>query len=273
MPNNPYHFDPAELRARFNPEGSPLRRQQNRMKDMLRVLDEICRRHDIPYWISSGTLLGCIRHGGFIPWDDDLDVELMRKDYLRLLRILPRELPEWMELQSRDTDPNYFFSYAKLRDRGSLLKETNDYDRIFRMRGIYIDLFPQEKCPRWMQKLSCHTIGHVYKILKDKRLAEAEKIKSVNRWYRLNHCFIYPLMRMVNSLFPSLLVRHTYGVPFHTACHVDEVFPIGRARFEDIEVNVPHDSDAYLKRKYGDYLRLPDIERIAPHVADCKFYE
>ena len=91
-------------------------------------------------------------------------------------------------------------------------------------------------------------------------------------WYRLNHWLIYPLMRMGCALMPSLLVRHTFGVPFHTACHVDEVFPIGRAMFEDIEVSVPHDSDAYLKRKYGDYLRLPDIDTISPHVAQCTFF-
>ncbi|MBR5480451.1 MAG: LicD family protein [Bacteroidaceae bacterium] len=272
MHRDPYRFDPEELKARFNPEGSPLRLQQLRMKEMLKVLDGICRKHDIPYWIASGTLLGCMRHGGFIPWDDDLDVEMLRSDYKRLLRILPRELPEWMELQHRDTDPNYFYSYAKLRDKNSLLEETNGYDRIFRMKGIYIDIFPQEKCPLWMQKLSCHTLGHVYKVMKDMRISEPERLKKVAFWYNLNHRLIYPLMRLASLLFPSLLVRHTFGVPFHTACHVDEVFPIGRAKFEDLEVSVPHDSDAYLKRKYGDYLRMPDVDALNPHVAQCRFF-
>ena len=59
------------LRAKYNPEGSELRRLQMRMLDILIVVDEICRRHDIPYWIEGGTLLGAVRHGGFIPWDDD----------------------------------------------------------------------------------------------------------------------------------------------------------------------------------------------------------
>ena len=75
------------LRERFNPEGSPIRRQQLRMLDMLVAIDEICRRHDIQYWLSSGTLIGAIRHDGFIPWDDDLDIEMMRGDYLRLLKL------------------------------------------------------------------------------------------------------------------------------------------------------------------------------------------
>ena len=60
MHRDPYRFDPEELKARFNPEGSPLRLQQLSMKEMLKVLDGICRKHDIPYWIASGTLLGCM---------------------------------------------------------------------------------------------------------------------------------------------------------------------------------------------------------------------
>lgn len=273
MTNDSYTFDNAELQARFCPPGSPLRRQQERMKEMLRQFDLICTRHHIPYWISSGTLLGCVRHRGFIPWDDDLDIEMLRPHYLRLLKILPHELPEWMELQTRNTDAHYFYSYAKLRDLRSHLSEPNGYDRIFRLRGIYIDIFPQERIPLWMQRLSCHTLGHVYRILKNPKLPTAEQTRQVALWWRINHWLVYPLMRLLCLFYPSQLVRHTYGVPFHTACHLKEVFPLGRAKFEDIEVSVPHDSDAYLKRKYGDYMRLPPLSQLSPHVAECQFLD
>ena len=76
----------SELRKRFNPDGSLLRRQQLRMLELLEVIDVICRKHQIPYWLSSGTLIGAARHKGFIPWDDDLDIEMLRSDYLRLLK-------------------------------------------------------------------------------------------------------------------------------------------------------------------------------------------
>ena len=99
-----------ELRARFNPEGSMLRRQQMRMLEILLEVDKVCKRHDIKYWLSSGTLIGAMRHDGFIPWDDDLDIEMMRSDYLRLMEVLPSELPEWLALQNDETDPNYFSS-------------------------------------------------------------------------------------------------------------------------------------------------------------------
>ena len=87
-----------ELRQRYNPDGSLLRRQQLRMLDILVEVDRICKKHHIEYWLSSGTLIGALRHNGFIPWDDDLDIEMMRKDYLRLLEVLPKELPDWLAL-------------------------------------------------------------------------------------------------------------------------------------------------------------------------------
>lgn len=75
------------LRAKFNPDGSNLRKMQLRMLDMLKYIDKICREHNIKYWLSSGTCLGAVRHGGFIPWDDDCDIELLRKDYKKLIKI------------------------------------------------------------------------------------------------------------------------------------------------------------------------------------------
>ena len=115
----------SELRKRFNPDGSLLRRQQLRMLELLEVIDVICRKHQIPYWLSSGTLIGAARHKGFIPWDDDLDIEMLRSDYLRLLKVLPQELPDNLALQTNETDPNYIFIYGKLRDKDSHLEETN----------------------------------------------------------------------------------------------------------------------------------------------------
>ena len=75
-------IDHQALRQRFNPDGSQLRKHQLRMLEILVVIDKICRKHQIPYWLSSGTLIGAVRHNGFIPWDDDLDIEMMRNDYL-----------------------------------------------------------------------------------------------------------------------------------------------------------------------------------------------
>ena len=153
-------MDNKTLRQRFNPDGSLLRRQQLRMLDILREVDRICRKHHISYWLSSGTLIGALRHDGFIPWDDDLDIEMMRSDYLRLMSVLPSELPDWLALQNDETDPGYFYFYAKLRDRRSRMLEQNAYDRHWKEQGIYIDIFPMERHPIWLHRLTELTVRH-----------------------------------------------------------------------------------------------------------------
>ena len=168
MPQPP--IDHEALRERFNPEGSLLRRMQHRMTEMLGEIDKICRRHNLKYWLCSGTLLGCVRHGGYIPWDDDLDIEMLREDYEKLLKILPEELPEHLKLQTPDTDPGYFFQFAKVRDTRSYLEETNDYDRIFQLKGIFIDIFPYEKMPLPLLWISNRTFGRVYKVMNNPQL-------------------------------------------------------------------------------------------------------
>ena len=98
---------------RFNPEGSVLRLHQMKMLRILEFVDRVCRKHGIRYWLSSGTLLGAARHGGFIPWDDDLDIEMLYRDYKRLMEVLPFELPSNLVLQTMHTDSNYVAPYAK----------------------------------------------------------------------------------------------------------------------------------------------------------------
>ena len=78
-----------------------LREAQLKMLHILEDIDRICKTHNILYWIEGGTLLGAMRHGGFIPWDDDLDVSMMRKDYAKFLSVASKELPSTMFLQSQ----------------------------------------------------------------------------------------------------------------------------------------------------------------------------
>ena len=96
----------------FNPEGSTLRKHQMKMVEILCVIDKICKKHKINYWLSSGTLLGAVRHHGFIPWDDDLDIEMLAEDYKRFLSVIQSELPNDLVLQSYKTDPNYVAPYV-----------------------------------------------------------------------------------------------------------------------------------------------------------------
>ena len=261
----------AELRSRFNPDGSQLRRLQLRMLDILLEIDRICQKHHIRYWLSSGTLIGALRHGGFIPWDDDLDIEMMREDYLKLMKVLPHELPDWLSLQNSDTDENYFFFYAKIRDRRSKMLENTNYDRMWKEQGIYIDIFPMEKHPIGLQKFTEKTVGHMYKIWRTST-NDAKSIKQVRRIYDINDKFLFPLLRFFCRLLPNNVITSGMGIPYHNPRYADEIFPLVTHVFEGHKFPVPGKADAHLRHIYGDYMQLPDLDKLTPHVAQLEMY-
>lgn len=262
-----------ELKQRYNPEGSKLRKQQMRMLDILSEFDRICQKYDIPYFLYGGTLLGAIRHKGFIPWDDDLDVALNRKDYDRLMAILPTELPNNLVLQTNDTDKNYFYFFAKIRDKKSYLEEYCGYDRFFKEKGIFIDIFPFERQQMWTHLLAELTQGHCYKIL---RTSQNDKIaiKKVRAITAINRYFIYPILRFISKVTCGKRFTYSYGIPWHLEYKEDCIFPLTTHTFEGREFPVPNKSHEILTMQYGNYMQLPDLNNLPPgHAAKLEIYD
>lgn len=265
-------YQTEELKARFCPEGSLLRKHQQKMLEMVIELDRICKKYDIPYFLYGGTLLGAIRHNGFIPWDDDLDVALYRKDYLRLMEILPHELPAHIALQNNDTDKNYFYFFAKLRDKNSLLQEECPYDQVFKEKGVYIDIFPFER-----QSLLTHLIGeplqgHTFKIFRTSKNRELamKKIRMIT-WF--NRHFTFPLFRLLSKVTRGKTFTYSYGIPFHIIYDEKDIFPLTTHEFEGVQLSVPGNSHHMLQTQYGDYMQLPDLSTLTPHVAHLEFFD
>jgi lipopolysaccharide cholinephosphotransferase len=255
-------FSPEELKARFNPEGSLLRRQQLIMLDMLKELDRICRKYDIPYFLFWGTLLGAIRHDGFIPWDDDLDVAMLRKDYLRLMKVLPSELPDDIALQSNDTDSNYFYFLAKLRHKKSHL-ENEPFADAFKERGIFIDIFPLDQLLPWTHKLRFQSLAYNFYRTGNGNEKALKKIRALTRF---NRHVPFPVLRFMSRLAGAKTLMCDYGIPFHKEHRLEDIFPLTTHVFEGMETFVPGNSDAVLRSLYGDYMRLPDdLDNIYHH--------
>jgi len=251
-------FDPQILKNQFNPEGSDLRNMQYRMLVLLDKVDELCRKHNLRYWLVGGTLLGAVRHKGFIPWDDDLDIEMLKEDYDKLMIIMQQELPDSMAIQCMETDENYFFQFAKLRDRRSFLAEgEHGYDRVWKERGIFIDIFPVERVPLWAHKLSCATFGHIYKILNTHVGREDEAMKSVRRWLLFNTKFVFPLLRVIAKVLPVSYYDDALGIPYYVKRQSDKMFPLKEVEFEGKMYPALGDHIEQLTAQYGDFMQLP----------------
>ena len=247
----------AQLRAKYNPEGSMLRQHQLRMLEMLKYFDDLCQKHGIRYWLSSGNCIGVARHGGFIPWDDDIDVEMLREDYLKLEKVF-KETDDYV-LQTWKNDPGYFAPYAKMRDKHSYIEEYGQ-DNLYKYRGVYIDVFQLERAPRFICK-AYHLFAWIIlaPLCRSKKQYNKHPFKLLKKFNFIS----INISRFLFGWFPKNKLRHTYGAGWvDNTRHIEEIFPLQRMSFENIKVSVPRGLDSYLSRIYGDYMNLPSENKI-----------
>ena len=255
--------------SKYNPEGSTLRKAQLRMLEILKIVDKICRKNNIPYFLESGTLLGAVRHGGYIPWDDDIDISVFLSDYSRLRKALQEQLPSTMVFQDTTTDANYPMLIAKVRDTESYIEE--DYSAKLKHKGLYIDIFPLEKIPCWKWKQFLDYIyGHCGRALHN-YYSSKDKVLSA---------LIFPfakvlilLTRLINKLIPTDNVSFQYGRKTYVQYNLKDIFPLKEMSFEGYSFFVPHNPDALLKECFGDYMQIPPKEKRVVHTNKIEFYD
>ncbi len=271
MEQNTHAIDHEALRRRYNPDGSPLRRMQLRMLDILLAVDAVCRHHNLPYWLGSGTLLGAVRHGGFIPWDDDLDIEMLKPDFDKLMKVLPRELPGHLALQWRTQDPNYFFTFAKVRDRNSHMNEHNGYDRVWKEQGIFIDIFPVERIPRWTHTVSDPIFGHAYKMYRTASNPQ-KAMKKVRLWTGVCRNMVFPVLRFLGMFSPRKRYDFALGIPYRKRSVYSDIFPLRHVPFEGHSLPIMNRSEVCLTQWYGNFMQLPKNPGDRSHTSEVEMW-
>ena len=236
-------------------------------------VDRICKKHNIKYFLGGGTLLGAVRHKGFIPWDDDSDIMMLREDYDKFAKVAADELPAGMTFQSGKTDKNCFYEFNKLRIENTYFATELARNHLSINIGIAFDIFCHDKTAnsRLGQKLhlalTVFTRALVLNKWNRRKVDNGSRLQSAvtNFFVKLFPLrFSYFLMNHTISFFKRKknakylydgMGRNVYNGVF-PALLLDEAI---EADFEGYKLPIPKGYDEYLKFLYGDYMELAPL--------------
>lgn len=257
------------LRAKYNPEGSQLRLAQLRMLEMLKFVDSVCKKNNIPYWLDSGTLLGAIRHHAFIPWDDDIDIGMMRNDFSKFIRAVEKENNTQYILQTRKSDPGFYGDWPVLRDTKSEYILPNKSHNIKKYRGVQIDIFLFEKrTSRYLLGWSVFFWNQKFNQIEHGSLFWAKTIDV------FCNQILYPFWRILGKIFFSdKIIRKSYGINSNIEITNEDLFPLKKELFEDCYFSIPNNYKKCLEQFFGnDYMEIPPEKKRVWHSINVKFY-
>lgn len=248
-----------------------LRQAQFRMLDILVEIDRICKKNKIRYWLTDGTLLGAVRHKGFIPWDDDIDICMLEDDYNKFLEIAPKELDyNKYFMHSKLTDKHMKLNSAKVRDRNSMMIETTENDDEKQHQGLFVDIFPMV----YIKNINKITYPIYRVITKCKDLSPyAGTKKKIKLILKYTGCIW--LSKKIYKFFYSPLETNIIGYrPLYSILYTsEEIFPLKMINFEGHSFYSPNNSDHYLTKIYGDYMRIPEEKDRVWHAKEIKLNE
>ena len=244
---------------------------QHKILETMKFIDELCRQHNIIYYIMGGTALGAIRHGGFIPWDDDLDIFMTPQEYAKFKKVLQESNNDKFVLQEWRTTPNYL-EYAKVRMNGTTFIEEHFKDRKDLHQGIYVDIMILHKVPesKFIQKRNyilskfVTLYGLSQRKWEPKSKGQAVVLKSLKflpckLLSRYAYHTIYKYDNMKDNfkfcywITPAKFKQGLFEAKFFSS-------PID-VPFEDTKLYASANIKEYLSYRYGNYMKLPSKEQ------------
>lgn len=249
--------------------GETLKKVQQTELDILKTVARFCDRHKITYFLSSGTLLGAVRHGGFIPWDDDVDISMPRADYEKFLS-LADEFPAGFQVVSTRLNPNYPIAITKVRKDGTVMKEPS-MAHLAINHGVWIDIFPIDKVADASRLPKRARLFNILNTVINYKLKCASPQKTATKLFCavLSVLSVKTLDRMrtwvmccdenkecgMTTSFASNLGSHRLLLDNGV------YFPLRKIQFEDEVFSAPANAEKWLTNAYGDYMTLPPEEK------------
>lgn len=242
---------------------------------ILDYIASICEENGIQYYLAYGTLLGAVRHQGFIPWDDDIDIYMLRNDYMRFISVVSQKQHERYKLLSRYNDPDYYYEFAKVVDSKTLVSINNVKTNT--KEGVWVDIFPLDYISNHVKiQKTLINVSVAFRILSVYTKFPSDKHNKVFIPLWLISRFIGPtfFLKVTEKLSTMGKNKNEVGymasigmLHFHfpaVLCQDKCLLP-----FEGNKYIAFKEYDKYLTLQYGDYMQLPPIEKRLSHPVEA----
>lgn len=261
---------------------------QAHLRKMYQEVEAVCNRHGLTVMLADGSVLGAIRHGGFIPWDDDIDLNMPRRDYEEFINIYASELPDHYRVYAPNSINGPIANFAKVVDMNTEIILPGEENSTM-SHGIFVDIFPLEgidpnrklynKFMKYCSMALIYIIGSVTQYSNHsklyRRLMSGCFAARFNYWFRELIGFFFSFLSRVEwqNVFDSL-VRNTEDTGYvHRPSDIykwepipiDIYLPVKRTKFDDITAFIPNNSEFLLEYDYGDWHYIPHTEEIWNH--------
>ena len=256
---------------------------QQRELEILKEFVAVCDKLNLKYYLVCGSALGAVKYGGFIPWDDDVDVGMLRPDYETFLKEAPALLPEWLFVQNYRTEKAFPMLMTKLRDSRTTMIEA-DFAELPMNHGICVDVFPLDGYPEGeketaaFEKRKKYFMRRQFVRMMGKRGQFFRNLRTTGIWvlYRLfGYCRnTAKLMGRYDAFLAAwptegskIICNHGNWQGSLEYAPAEQYGEGVEMTFEGLSVRVPQQYDAYLRQKYGDYVQDPPAEKQVSHHA------